>query len=148
MVDLRTAPLALLLLRVSLGVLLIVHFLNKLLIFTPAGTARMFGGLGLPPQLAYIVMTIEVLTGLALILGIWPRWAALAALPVLLGAIVFFHAHNGFAYNAPKGGGWEYPAFWALCLLVQVLAGDGAAAWLPTPFPGATRRAQSVQAGR
>ena len=31
-----------LLLRVTLGILLIIHFLNKLLIFTPAGTAHMF----------------------------------------------------------------------------------------------------------
>jgi len=25
-----------------------------------------------------------------------------------------------------KGGGWEYPAFWAVALLVQSLLGDGA----------------------
>jgi len=143
MIDSRTAPFGLLLLRVTLGALLIVHFLNKLLIFTPAGTARMFGGLGLPPQLAYFVMTVEITTGLALIVGIWPRVAALVALPVLVGAVVFFHAHNGFAYNAPHGGGWEYPGFWAICLLVQVLGGDGAGVILPTPFLKGPTRANS-----
>jgi putative oxidoreductase len=142
MVDLRTAPYGLLILRVTLGALLIVHFCVKLLVFTPAGTAHMFAGLGLPPQLAYVVMTVELLTGCALILGVWPRLAALVALPVLLGAIAFFHVHNGFAYNAPKGGGWEYPGFWAVCLLVQVLAGDGALALASTPLPAALKQTQ------
>ena len=141
MIELRTAPYGAFILRVSLGALLIVHFLNKLLIFTPAGTARMFQGLGLPPALAYVVMFGEITTGTALILGILPRVAALAALPILIGAIVFFHVHNGFAYNAPKGGGWEYPAFWAIALLVQALIGDGAFAlwrtpgWMPVSNP-------------
>ncbi len=133
MLDLQTAPYGALLLRITLGTLLIVHFMNKLLIFTPAGTAHMFIGLGLPADLAYVVMAIEIVTGIALIVGIWPRWAALAALPVLLGAIAFFHAQNGFAYNAPRGGGWEYPAFWAVALIVQVLLGDGVYALRRSP---------------
>jgi len=138
-VDLHAAPYGLLLLRLILGAALIVHLLVKLLIFSPAGTAHMFVGLGLPSSLAYFVMTLEGVTGAALILGIWPRLAALAAFPDLLGAILFFHIHNGFAYNAPHGGGWEYPAFWAACLLVQFLCGDGALALVRTPalpFPG------------
>jgi putative oxidoreductase len=133
-----------LLLRVTLGALLIIHFLNKLLIFTPTGTAHMFEGLGLPAHLAYVIMSLEVVTGCALILGIWPRVAALIALPILIGAIVFFHARNGFAYNAPKGGGWEYPAFWAVALLVQAMIGDGALALVPTPFPGRARKVISA----
>ena len=139
MVDPRTAPYGLFILRIALGALLIVHFLHKLLIFTPAGTAHMFAGLGLPPQLAYVVMTIELVTGSALVLGVWPRLAALAALPVLLGAIAFVHVHNGFAYNAPHGGGWEYPGFWAVCLLVQVLGGDGALVLVKSPIPRTPR---------
>src|SRR5271168_5272763 len=133
MLDSQTAPYGAFLLRVTLGALLIVHFLNKVLVFTPAGTAHMFVGLGLPANLAYVVMAVEIITGLALIIGIWPRWAALIALPVLIGSVVFFHAHNGFAYNAPRGGGWEYPGFWAICLLVQVLLGDGAYALRRSP---------------
>src|SRR5260370_1854032 len=124
-----------LLLRVMLGLLLIIHFLNKLLIFTPAGTAHMFEGLGLPGNLAYVIMSLEVTTGAALILGIWPRVAALAAFPILVGAIVFFHGRNGFAYNAPKGGGWEYPALWAAALLAQAITAHGPFALVPTPFP-------------
>lgn len=137
--DVKLAEYGALLLRVTLGVMLIVHFLNKLLIFTPAGTAHMFEGLGLPGNLAYVIMSLEVVTGCALILGIWPRVAALVALPILIGAIIFFHARNGFAYNAPKGGGWEYPAFWAIALLVQAMIGDGALALVPTPFRQSVR---------
>ena len=134
MLDQVRGPYAVAILRVTLGALLIVHFLNKLLIFTPAGTAHMFEGLGLPGPLAYVVMAVEVVSGIALVVGIWPRLAALAALPILVGSIIFFHGHNGFAYNAPKGGGWEYPAFWAIALLVQVLIGDGALVLAKTPF--------------
>lgn len=132
--DEVTGPYGALLLRVTLGAALIVHWLKKLLVFTPAGTAHMFETLGLPGSLAYVVMTVEITTAIALILGVWPRWAALAALPVLLGAIAFFHWKNGFDYNAPKGGGWEYPAFWAIALVVQVLVGDGACALRRSPW--------------
>lgn len=132
-IDLKTAPYGLLLLRLVLGSALIVHLCVKVFVFTPAGTAHMFAGLGLPSWLAYFVMVLEGVTGLALILGVWARLAALAAFPDLLGAILFFHIHNGFAYNAPHGGGWEYPAFWAACLLVQFLCGDGALALVRTP---------------
>ena len=48
--------------------------------------------------------------------------------------------HNGFAYNAPKGGGWEYPGFWAVALLVQALLGDGAFALVKTPLPATLAR--------
>ncbi len=137
--EAKLAAYGALILRVMLGSLLIIHFLNKLLIFTPGGTAHMFQGLGLPGNLAYVIMSLEFATGTALILGIWPRVAALVALPILIGAIVFFHAKNGFAYNAPKGGGWEYPAVWAIVLLVQAMIGDGAYALIPTPSP---RRSQ------
>jgi putative oxidoreductase len=138
-VDAKLSAYGALLLRVMLGTLLIVHFLNKLLIFTPAGTAHMFEGLGLPGSLAYLVMAVEITTGIALILGIWPRVAALVAFPILIGAIAFFHVRNGFAYNAPKGGGWEYPAVWAIALLVQAMIGDGAMALVPSPFLKGTR---------
>ncbi len=77
-------------------------------------------------------MTIaaEVLGGLALILGVWTRLAAILLIPILLGAIVTVHAAAGFFFNNPNGG-WEYPAFWAVALLVQALIGDGAYALRP-----------------
>ena len=116
---------AALLLRVALGALFLAHAGLKLFVFTPAGTAGFFASLGLPPALAYLTIFAEVAGGLALIAGFWTRWVALALLPVLLGAIVTVHAANGFWFTA-QGGGWEYPAFWAVALVVQSLLGDGA----------------------
>jgi putative oxidoreductase len=124
MIDLRTAPYGALLLRLTLGGLFLAHASLKLFVFTPAGTARFFGSIGLPPELAYVVMTAEVLAGIALILGIFTRWVALAGIPILLGTIVTVHGAAGFFFNNAHGG-WEFPAFWMAALVVQALLGDG-----------------------
>jgi putative oxidoreductase len=126
-VDARTAPYAALLLRVSLGVLFLAHAGLKVFVFTPAGAAKFFGSLGLPPELAYLTIAAEVVGGVALILGVFTRWVALALIPVLLGAIVTVHGPAGFFFTNANGG-WEYPAFWTVALAVQALLGDGALA--------------------
>lgn len=131
MIDSRTAPYAALVLRVTLGALFLAHAGLKLFVFTPAGTAKFFGSLGFPPELAYLVMTVEVLSGIALILGVWTRYAALIGIPVLLGAIFTVHGAAGFFFTNPKGG-WEFPAFWAIALVAQSLLGDGAFALRPS----------------
>jgi putative oxidoreductase len=127
MIDTRTAPYAALVLRVTLGALFLAHAGLKLFVFTPAGTAQFFGSLGLPGALAYLTIAAEALGGVALILGFHARWVALALIPILLGAIATVHAGAGFFFSNPNGG-WEYPAFWAVALLVQALLGNGALA--------------------
>jgi len=124
MIDPRTAPYAALLLRVSLGALFLAHAGLKLFVFTPAGTAQFFGSVGLPPVLAYVTIAAEVLGGFALVLGIWTRVVAGLLTPILLGAIFTVHGGAGFFFDNPHGG-WEYPALWAVSLLVQALLGDG-----------------------
>jgi putative oxidoreductase len=125
MIDTRTAPYAATLLRVTLGSLFLAHAALKLFVFTPFGTVQFFAGLGLPPALAYVTMAAEVLGGLALIAGLYTRAVAVALTPILLGAIIMVHAHAGFFFTDPNGG-WEYPAFWIVTLVVQALLGDGA----------------------
>jgi putative oxidoreductase len=125
MIDSRTAPYAALLLRVSLGVLFLAHAGLKFFVFTPAGTAKFFDSVGLPPALAYLTIAVEVLGGIALILGLWTRIVALIVVPILLGAIFTVHGAAGFFFTNPHGG-WEYPAFWSVALIVQALLGDGA----------------------
>lgn len=115
---------AIALLRVTSGGLLLTHGLIKLFVFTPAGTAGFFESIGFPGILAYPVMAGEIGLGLALILGFMTRWAALAALPIMIGAIVP-HAANGFTFSNP-GGGWEYPVFWTIALVAQAMLGGGA----------------------
>ncbi len=72
----------------------------------------------------YLIIAAEVAGGIALILGLWTRIAAIALLPILLGAITV-HGAAGFFFNNANGG-WEYPAFWSIALVVQALLGDGA----------------------
>ncbi|OYU40055.1 MAG: LysR family transcriptional regulator [Pseudorhodobacter sp. PARRP1] len=119
--------LAALLLRVSLGALFLAHAGLKIFVFTPAGTAGFFQSIGLPGPLAYLVIAVELLGGIALIAGYRTRIVALALIPVLLGAIVTVHFAAGFWFSN-ENGGWEYPAFWIVALVVQALLGDGAAA--------------------
>lgn len=130
MIDVRTAPYAALLLRVSMGALFLAHAGLKIFVFTPAGTAAFFGSLGLPEWLAYFTIAWEVAGGLALILGVFPRLAALVMIPDLLGAIFTVHLSAGFFFNNPNGG-WEYPAFWIAGLVALALLGDGAMALRP-----------------
>ena len=125
MTDARTAPYAALLLRLTLGGLFLTHAALKIFVFTPAGTAAFFGSVGLPPALAYPTMAVEVLGGLALIAGYQTRIVALLLTPILLGAIVTVHGPAGFFFNNANGG-WEYPAFWIVALIVQALLGNGA----------------------
>jgi putative oxidoreductase len=138
MIDSRTAPYAALLLRVSLGVMFIAHGLLKLLIFTLPGTVAFFEQTGFPGWTAYLVTFGELAAGALLILGIQTRWVALATVPILLGA-ASVHWANGWVFSAPNGG-WEYPVFWAVVMVVQALLGDGAHALKPsagTPAPRA-----------
>lgn len=119
------ADLAATILRVSMGVLFLAHVGLKLFVFTPAGTAAYFASLGLPGPLAYLVIAAELFGGVALILGVYSRWVSLALVPVLLGSIYAPHGAAGFFFSN-EGGGWEFPAFWAIALVVQALLGNGA----------------------
>ena len=130
MIKPDTAPYAALILRVSLGVMFLAHVWLKIFVFTVPGFVAFFGSLGLPAILAYGVIVLELLGGLALILGIYTGWVALALALEMLGTIVFVHGANGWVFTN-KGGGWEYPAFWAIALVALYLRGDGAMALKP-----------------
>lgn len=140
MTDDRTASYAALLLRLSLGILFVSHAALKIFVFTPAGTVAFFGSIGLPAALAYITMFGELAGGIALILGVWTRPVSLLLIPFLAGAIVTVH-NGAWLFSAP-GGGWEFPAFWIVALLVQALLGNGAFA---LRVPALVRRQPAYQ---
>lgn len=117
--------LAALLLRLTLAALFLAHAWLKIFVFTPAGTAGFFESLGLPGFVAYFTIFAEVAGALALIIGLQTRWVSLALVPILIGSIVFVHGANGWLFSAPNGG-WEFPAFWAVALIVQAILGAGA----------------------
>jgi putative oxidoreductase len=124
MIDVRTAPYAALVLRVTLGAMYIAHSLVlKYFVFTLAGTAQFFASLGLPAALAYATFWAELVGGILLVAGIGTRWVALGLIPVLAGA-TWVHAGNGWVFSAANGG-WEYPLFLIAASIVLALLGDG-----------------------
>ncbi|MCC7273455.1 MAG: DoxX family protein [Alphaproteobacteria bacterium] len=139
MTETRAPDLAAALLRVSLGALFLAHAGLKVFVFTVPGTVQYFQSIGYPGYFAHLVILAEAAGGIALILGLWSRWVALALVPVLIGAALQ-HLPNGWLFTA-KGGGWEFPAFWTAALIVQSLLGDGAWALRPALSAPATRRA-------
>ena len=112
------------LLRITLGTAAIAHGLLKVFVFTLPGAAGFFESLGLPGFLAYITAFVEIVGGLALVAGFQTRLVSLAMVPILLGAM-WAHSGNGWVFSN-QGGGWEYPLFWAVVLVVQAMLGSGA----------------------
>ena len=135
------ADLGALLLRVALGTMFIAHALLKYYVFTLPGTAQFFASLGLPPGLGYLTFAAELAGGVLLVLGVYARWAALALVPLLLGA-TWAHSGNGWLFSGANGG-WEYPAFLSVAAVVQFLVGDGALALRRSTV---ARRAPAVRA--
>jgi len=124
MTDSRNPAVAALVLRAALGTMFVAHALLKYFVFTLPGTAQFFESLGLPGALGYVTFAAELVGGVLLIAGVHVRTVSLVLVPFLLGA-TWAHSGNGWLFSAPKGG-WEYPAFWTMTLVVQALLGDGA----------------------
>ncbi len=126
---------AALILRLSLGIMLIAHGLLKVMVFTVPGTVAFFSSVGFPGWMAYIVIAAEIGGGVLMLGGVFTRWVALGLLPIMLGALSV-HLHNGWVFSAPNGG-WEYPAFLTVALIVQALLGPGAFALQQMRSPSA-----------
>lgn len=112
------------LLRISLGIIFIAHSLYlKLVVFTLPGTVGFFESIGLPAILAYVTFAVEAIGGIALVLGLHARWAALSLISISLGA-TWAHSSAGWVFSN-AGGGWEYPLFLAVASAVIALQGNG-----------------------
>lgn len=108
------APLAL---RLPLGVIFFAHGAQKLLGWFGGygwhGTMQYFTqSLHIPALLAAIAILVEFLSGLALLAGVFTRWAALFTATEMLVAAIMVHLPNGFFLNwmnvPNKGHGIEY----------------------------------------
>ena len=112
------------LLRISMGILFIAHgLILKVMTFGVAGTVGYFESIGFPGFIAYVVIMAEIGGGLLLLAGFLTRIVSLGLIPLMIGATMQ-HISNGWVFSA-EGGGWEFPAFWAVLLLVQALIGPG-----------------------
>jgi putative oxidoreductase len=116
-----------LLLRLILGIVYIMHAYLALVVFGPSGMTAYQAKAGVPsPELAtwYLILA-HGLGGICLVLGIYPRWAAMANIPVMLGALVFVHAKNGFwAHLNPSG--YEYVLVLLVATVASAMIGGGA----------------------
>jgi putative oxidoreductase len=121
-----------LVLRLTLGVLILFHGVAKLL---HPGSLEFIGGrlagLGLPEALAYGVYVGEVIAPLMIILGILTRLGGLLIVINMIFAIVLAHAGDLFALS--EHGGWrlELQAFYLFCALAILFLGSGRMAVKP-----------------
>lgn len=120
----RFRDVGLLLTRVLLGVILIAHGWQKLVTNGLEATGTMFAqaGVPLPGVSAGIAGGVELLGGLALLLGALTPLAGLAVTAVLFGAFLFVHAGNGIFVSE---GGWELVAALAIGAAQLAFVGPG-----------------------
>ena len=116
--------LALLVARVALGVILVAHGWQKFNEWTLAGTTSAFGDMGIPaPALAATFVTgVEIIGGLALILGVLTPVVALLNMVTLLGALLLVHAQNG-VFVADNGFELVLALFAGLAIIAILGAG-------------------------
>ena len=143
MINQRTGPYGILLLRVSLGLLFLAHVGLKIFVFTIPGTVGFFESLGFPATVAYAVIALELLGGIALIIGFYAPYVAWPLAVEIFGTIVTVHGANGWLFTSPKGG-WEYPAFLSVAALVQALLGAGVFGLTSARATGARTKLQAA----
>jgi putative oxidoreductase len=120
----RLQPLALLVMRVALGVIMAAHGYHKVF-----GGLRQFshmvGNMGIPQWLGYVAAFTEFAGGLLILVGLFTRPAAFALCVDLVVAIWKVHWHNGLM-GAPEHPGFEFPLAVAALAFGLIFFGAGA----------------------
>nr|TFG51216.1 MAG: DoxX family membrane protein [Hyphomicrobiales bacterium] len=132
MMDQRTAPYAILLLRLTLGILAIAHIYWKFYILD-GGFDAWWNNLinnGYPAWVVVYVLSGEFLAAVCLIPGIYARWVALYSVPLMIGAALYWIPRTGFFFAS---AGAEMPIVWTIALIVLAGLGDGAYALKRSP---------------
>ncbi|MGJ9386055.1 DoxX family protein [Salipaludibacillus sp. CF4.18] len=106
-----------LLLRVVLGIVFLAHGSDKFL-GGIENTAGWFDSIGIPSFLAYVVATIELVGGIALILGIGTRIVSALFALILIGAIITVQLAVGFI------GGYAYDLVLLIVSVHLLLSGS------------------------
>jgi putative oxidoreductase len=119
-----SADLGKLVLRLSLGILILLHGIAKIM----SGAGPILGLVtkaGLPPTLGYLVYIGEVLAPALLIIGLWTRAAALLVAINMLVAVGL--AHTSQLTDLGKSGGWalELQGLYFFTAIAIALLGAG-----------------------
>ena len=120
--------------RITLGIVILPHGLQKLLgMFGGAGfsnTVDFFVSTGMPSIVAILIIVAESFGALSLIVGFLARFSAAAITLIMLGAIFMVHAPHGFFMNwfgANEGEGFEYHILAIGLGLIVIVVGAGKA---------------------
>jgi putative oxidoreductase len=115
-------------LRIVVGLVFFVHGFQKLFLMGFGGVAGMMEGLGVPaPGLFAVILTlVELLGGLALILGLFTRLVAIPLAIDMLVATLMVHLPNGF--SVLPNGGYEFTLVLLAASVALAVAGSGEAA--------------------
>ncbi|MEQ4519096.1 DoxX family protein [Pseudarthrobacter sp. B907] len=111
-------------LRIVTGFLFAAHGWQKFNEFTIAGTQAAFAQMGVPAAnlVAPVIATLELVGGVALILGVLTRVFAVLLAVDMLGALFLVHAPAGIFAAA---GGYELVLILAAAALAVALVGAG-----------------------
>ena len=120
----RLHPLALLALRLGLGIIMIAHGAQKLF----GGMPRFMGflsNLGIPGWMGYLTVAAEFGGGILLVVGLLTRLAALSICVDMAVAIAKFHGRNGLLTTAPGKVGYEFPLACGIIAFALIFLGAG-----------------------
>lgn len=117
----RLQPLALLVMRLALGVIILVHGSQKVFGGLPHH-AQFVASLGMPAWLGYVSAFTEFLGGILILVGLFTRAAAFAVCINLSVAIWKVHWHNGLL---AAHGGYELPLALATLAFGLIFLGAG-----------------------
>ena len=116
----RFQPFALLVMRLALGAIMIAHGYKK--VFGGFhGHQQFVGSLGLPAWMAYLSSATEFFGGIAIVLGLFTQFFALAFFIEMLVAIWKVHFKNGLV----GPGGYEFPMALAAIAFALMCFGGG-----------------------
>ena len=107
-------------LRLVVGITFLMHGWQKLFAFGPAQVADILLKLGipLPSFFAVVLIAVELLGGLAIVLGLFARWASLLLVIDMTVAILVARMAGGFFI--PNGFEFEF-VLWGACLTIAAL---------------------------